>query len=182
MRPKELVLAAALALAGALGGCGTATPSQQSQTAAPEQGNSGAGQTAGAADVCGLLTSAEITAATGLAVTGNGEPALGGGQECHWKLEPGKNVEGVAFQRFVDIAAFGRSYFAGAAAVQPAPESVTGVGDQAVYANDVLVALKGDRSFALTVNLHEAGNGTEELTKQEHDAALALGKQAGPRF
>ena len=129
-----------------------------------------------------MLTPSEITTATGLAVTGNGVPALGGGKECHWELEPGKNVEGVAFERFVDVSIFGRSYFDGAAAVQPAPETVPGIGDQAVYASDVLVALKGDRSFALTVTLHEAGNGTAELTTKEHDAALSLGKLAAPRF
>ena len=182
MRPKAMVLAATMALAGAIAGCASPAATHQSQTAGPGQSNPGAGSTAAGADACALLTSTEITAATGLAVTGNGVPALQGGKECHWVLEPGKNVEGVAFERFVDISIFGRSYFEGAKAVQPAPEAISGIGDQAVYANDVLVAIKGDRSFALTVTLHEAGNGTAELTTKEHDAALSLGKQAAPRF
>ena len=182
LRPRPFVIAVALAVA--LGACSQAAPSggQSGGTAGGSATSGTGGAGAGGKDACSLLTADEIKVATGLAVTGNGEPALKNGKECKWQLEPGKNVEGVAFERFVDISLFGRAYYQGATAISPGPETVSGVGDQAVYVSDVLVALKGDQSFALTVNLHETGNGTPEISTKEHDAALSLGKLAAPRF
>lgn len=182
-RHQLAVIALILTTAGCGSGAASAgAPGASSVTASQAAAGGGGGNGGAAVDACTLLTPDEIKTATGLAVTGKGEPALKDGKECKWELEPGKNTEGVAFDRFVDVSVFGRSYFQGATAVSPGPESVSGVADQAVYVSDVLVALKGERSFALTVNLHEAGNGTPDISAKEHDAALALGKQAGPRF
>jgi hypothetical protein len=184
-RPIFVLLITILAAA-----CSGATPSTSSGGAPPGSTGSGSGGSSGssgssgqsAIDACTLLTPDEIQSATSLTVTGKGEPSLAGGKECKWKLAPGKNAEGVAFDRFVDISMFGKSYFQGATAVSPGPETVSGIADQAVYVSGVLVALKGDRSFALSVFLHETGNGTSETDTKEHDAAVALGKQAAPRF
>ena len=182
-----------LAVAILLVACGAATPggpsagSQAGGAQPPSQGTTGGASGATSSgggkagfDPCSLLTGEEVGSATAIAFAGMGEPALSNGTECKWSLEAGKNVEGVEFERFVDISTFGRSYFEGAAAA--GGENVAGIGDQAVYVSDVLVVLKGDRSFALVVNLHEAGNGTDETTAKEHDAAVELGKLAAPRF
>jgi hypothetical protein len=131
--------------------------------------------------VCSLLTTDEIKAATGLAFIAQGDVALTGGKECNWQLEPGKNSAGVAFKRFVDVSSFGKPYF-DAAASTPGAEKVPGIADDAVFSSDMLVVLKGDRSFGVVVNLHDAGLGTAETTAAERAAESALGKLVASRF
>jgi Protein of unknown function (DUF3558) len=164
----------ALLLLLSLTGCSTGGPA--ATTTVP-----GATAAGAAMDACSLLTDAEVSAATGLQLTGRGEPALPDGRECNWQLEPGTNAAGVTFKRFVDVTIFGKPAFDAAAAASDA-EQVPGIGDQAVVTNGALGVLKGTRSFTLVVTLDEPGLSTPETVAQERAAELALGKLAAGRL
>jgi hypothetical protein len=161
-----------------LAACGNGAQPGGGTGGAPSASQSGA--VAGA--VCDLARSAEIAAATGLAVAGFRKPVLPPDRECTWSLAPATGVEGAARQPFVDATFFGGK--AQYDAISTGGEPLPGLGEEAYRepGNGIVGVLQHGRFFAVSVVLHEPGLGTPALTTAEDAAALAIAKVIASRL
>lgn len=143
-------------------------------------GAGGGGGAANTSDMCTLLTNSEVEAAAGVKVTSSGHGELDAAHYCEWKLEPGKNAEGVNFNRLVAITKYAgsSSYDVAAAAGSP----VSGVGDKAAIVDHVVNVLKGDTHFAVAVVLHQPGDEDATLLAKEDQVSQDLAKRAADRL
>jgi hypothetical protein len=162
-----------------LAGC-SAGGSATSGGADSSGGGAGSAGNGGASDICALLTSSEVEAATGLTVTGSGPGDFDAAHYCEWQLEDGTNVEGVAFKRLVAINKYAGATSFDLAAQESSP--VPGIGDKAVTIDQTVNVLKGDVHFAVIVNLREPGDEDQTLLDQEEQVSEELAKKAAGRL
>jgi hypothetical protein len=174
-----------LVLAAMVAGCGASGPAASSgggggDGSSASSGGSNATTGADSSDMCTLLTSSEVQAATGLTVTGSGPGDFDAAHYCEWQLEPGTNVEGVAFKRLVAI-----SKYAGATSYDlaaPGASPVPGIGDKAFTIDNTVNVLKGDVHFAVIVILHQPGDEDQTLLNKEEQVSEELAKEAAGRL
>jgi hypothetical protein len=172
-------------LATTVAGCGSGGPAASTgggggdgSSAASAGGQATAG--ADTSDMCTLLTSSEVEAATGLTVTGSGPGDFDAAHYCEWQLEDGTNVEGVAFKRLVAINKYAGATSFDVAAQEASP--VPGIGDKAVTIDQTVNVLKGDVHFAVIVNLREPGDEDPSLLSKEEQVSEELAKEAAGRL
>lgn len=167
-----------LALTAAMiSACGSAASS--GNDGAVGDGASTAGQ-ADASDVCSLLTTDEVQAATGIGVSKSGHGDFDAAHYCQWELEPGTNTEGVSFDRLVAITKYAGASSYDVAAQGASP--VEGIGDKAVTIDHSVNALKGGVHFAVAVILHQPGDDDPALLNKEEQVSEELAAKAAERL
>lgn len=171
-------------LAAMVAGCGSGGPAASGGSAGGDSSaaagaeSDGAGANAG--DICSLLTSSEVEAATGITVTGSGPGDFDAAHFCQWQLEDGTNVEGVAFERLVAITKYAGATSFDVVAQDASP--VPGIGDKAVTIDNTVNVLKGDTHIAVAVILHQPGDEDQSLFDKEEQVSEELAKEAAGRL
>jgi hypothetical protein len=173
----------ALALSAVLGACGGSGPGSGTGTSSGPGGASatGPGSAAGGAttEVCQWLTTDEIKAATGVAVTARSHSTLPPNKYCEWSLQDGTNSLGIAFKRLVAITVYAgkTSYDVMAQGASPVP----GIGDAAAEVDGQVTVLKGSTHYAVVVVLRQPGDDDPALRAKESSASHDLAAAAAIR-
>jgi hypothetical protein len=176
LRQAGIVALIALAAVSCAGNSGPAASGAASQGGAAAS-TAGGGQVS---DMCSLLTADEVAAATGITVTSTGHGDFDASFYCQWQLQPGTNVEGVAFDRLVAITKYAGASSYDMAAPDGSP--VPGIGDKAMTIDYTVNVLKGDVHFAVAVILHQPGDEDPTLLNKEEQVSEELAKKAADRL
>jgi hypothetical protein len=174
------VAATAILLAAACTSSPASTSSSSASTSSPASTSSSAGQQTGggftAADLCTLVTQAQMSAAVGNAV-GSGVPSGVNAPSCTWQntTDPGASATIAAS----DPGSVGQIPYGLQNMPNPHVTAVSGVGDAAFFAAGVgttaeLDIRKGGRAITITV-----GSTDPTYTQAQQEAAeLAIGTAA----